>query len=57
MLICFVNQCQGNFDKIGKPKNVNPITYYHEEYLIHFRKSKSFVVTLFMNPKASGLLA
>lgn len=57
MLISTVTQCEGNFEKINKGKTVNPITYYYDEYLIHFRKNRHFNVTLFMRPKASGLLA
>lgn len=57
MIICTINQCEGNFTKIGNPKTLNPISYYYDEYLIHFRKNKHLIVTLFMSPKASELLA
>ena len=41
---------------MGSAKSVNPITFFYEEFSIHFRKSKSFVVTLFMDPQGSALL-
>lgn len=56
MLICTISQCEGNFEKMGSAKSVNPITFFYEEFSIHFRKSKSFVVTLFMDPQGSALL-
>lgn len=57
MIISTINQSEGNFEKLGKKKSANPITFYYHEYLIHFHKNSLYYVVLCMNPKASGLLA
>lgn len=57
MIISTIAQCQGNFKKLNIPKNFTSTTYYYNEYLIHFHKSNTFFVSLFMHPRASGLQA